>query len=158
MIIDQSLLYLVFPKYLRKSCIKNFPIIYQSKIYFYQKQFGFQQSHSTEHAIIQLTDQINDKFEINCFTLGICIDLSKAFDTVNPQIQISKLKNYGVKGKKLSRCKSYLKNRKQYLNYNNDVTNLAQIKCGIPQGSILGPLLFLIYVMACVIYQTYWSL
>ena len=95
---------------------------------------------------MQLIDQINDKFENNCFTLGIFIDLSKAFDTVDHQILISKLNNYGVKGKNLSWFKSYLENRKQYLNYSNDVTNLAQIKYGVPQGSILGPLLFLIYV------------
>ena len=95
---------------------------------------------------MQLVDQINDKFESNCFTLGIFIDLSKAFDTVDHQILISKLNNYGVKGKNLSWFKSYLENRKQYLNYSNDVTNLAQIKCGVPQGSILGPLLFFIYV------------
>ena len=112
----------------------------------YQKQLGFQQGRSTEHTIMQLIDQINDTFENNCFTLGIFIDLSKAFDTVDHRILISKLNNYGVKGKNLSWFKSYLENRKQYLNYSNDVTNLAQIKCGVPQGSIPGPLLFLIYV------------
>ena len=95
---------------------------------------------------MQLIDQINDKLENNCFTLDILIDLSKAFDTVDHQILISKLNNYGVKGKNLSWFKSYLENRKQYLNYSNDVTNLAQIKCGVPQESILGPLLSLIYV------------
>ena len=112
----------------------------------YQKQSGFQQGYSTEHAIMQLIDQINDKFENNCFTLGIFIDLSKAFDTVNHQILISKLKNYGVKRKNLSWFETYLKNCKQYLNYNNDVTNLAQIICGVSQESVLGLLLFLIYV------------
>ena len=95
---------------------------------------------------MQLTDQINDTFESHGFTLGIFIDLSKAFDIVDHQILISKLNNYGVKGKNLSWFKSYLENRKQYLNYSNDVTNLAQIKCGVPQGSILGSLLLLIYV------------
>ena len=86
---------------------------------------------------MQLIDQINDKFEKNCFTSGIFIDLSKAFDTVKHQILISILKKYGVKRKNLSWCKSYLENRKQYLNYNNDVTNLPQIKSGVPQVSIL---------------------
>ena len=105
----------------------------------YQKQFGFQQGHSVEHVIVRLIDQTNEKFENSCFTLGIFIDLSKPFDTVNHQILISKLKNYRVKGKNLRWFKSYLENRKQYLNYNNGVTNLAQIKCGIPQGSILRP-------------------
>ena len=76
----------------------------------HQKKFGFQQGHSTEHAIMQVIDQINDKFENNCFTLGIFIDLSKAFDTVGHQILISKLNNYGVKGKNLSLFKSYLEN------------------------------------------------
>ena len=95
---------------------------------------------------MQLIDQTNDTSESNCFTLGIFIDLSKAFDTVNHQILISKLKNYGVKRKNLSWFESYLKNRKQYLNYNNDVTNLAQIICGVSQESVLGLLLFLIYV------------
>ena len=69
-----------------------------------------------EHAIIQLIDQINDTFENNCFTLGIFHDLSEAFDTVvDHQILISKLNNYGKKGKNLIWFKSYLENRKQHL-------------------------------------------
>ena len=89
-----------------------------------------------ENVIMQLMNKSNDKFENNCFTSGIFIDPSKVFDTVNNQILISKLKNYWVKGKNSSWFKSYLKNRKQYLNYNNDVTYFAQIKCGVPQGTI----------------------
>ena len=63
----------------------------------YQKQFRFKQGHSTENAIMQLIDQINDKVENNCFTIGIFVDLLKAFDTVNHQILILKINNYGVK-------------------------------------------------------------
>ena len=81
----------------------------------YQKQFGFQQGHSTKHAIMQLIDEIIDKFENNCFTLGIFINFSQAFDTVIHQVLISKLNNYGVTGKNLSWLKTYLENRKQYL-------------------------------------------
>ena len=85
---------------------------------------------------MQLLYEINDKFENNCFILGIFIYHSEAFDTVNHEILISKLKsgNYGVKMKNLSWFKSYLQNFKQYLNYNNDVTNLAEIKYDVPQG------------------------
>ena len=81
---------------------------------------------------MQLIEQMNDKFENISFTLTIFIDLSKAFDTVNHQVLISKINNYGVKGKNLSWFKSYLEDRKQYLSYNNVVTNPAEFKCGVP--------------------------
>ena len=67
----------------------------------YSKQFGFQRGHSTEHAIMQLIDQINSRFEKNHFTLGMFIDFSKAFDTVDHDILITKLKNYGANGDNL---------------------------------------------------------
>ena len=78
-----------------------------------------------EHAIMQFIDQINDKFENNCLTLDIFYQYSKAFDTVNHQTLISKLKDYAEKGKNLNWFKIYIKNCKQYINYNHDVTNLA---------------------------------
>ena len=84
--------------------------------------------------------------EKNFLTLGIFIDLSKAFDTVDHQILISKLKNYGTEGNNLNWFKNYLQNRKQYLILNKHETPFGSIKCGVPQGSILGALLFLIYV------------
>ena len=96
---------------------------------FYRKQFGFQEKNSTKHAIMQLVDQINCSFEKNIYTLDIFIDLSKAFDTVDHKIIITKLENYGVTGTNLRWFKSYLENRKQCI-------------------SILAPLLFLVYVNA----------
>ncbi|XP_065662820.1 uncharacterized protein LOC136085441 [Hydra vulgaris] len=111
---------------------------------FYPNQFGFQKNLSTEHAIIELVNQITDGFNQNKFTLGVFIDLSKAFDTVDHCILLDKLKYYGIINKTYNWIKSYLTNRKQYVcNIQSGVLNVL---CGVPQGSILGPLLFLIYI------------
>ena len=89
----------------------------------YRKQFGFQEKHSTEHAIMQLVDQINCSFETNMYTLVIFIDISKAFDTVDHKILITKLENYGVKKTNLQWLKSFLENRKQFIAYENFSTS-----------------------------------
>ena len=112
----------------------------------YKKKFGFQKGHSAEHAIIQLINQINKNFENNEFTIGVFIDLSKAFDIIDHRILLKKLIHYGVNGNNVRWFQSYLTNRKQFLSFNNKNTNFANIICGIPQGSTPGSLLFLIYV------------
>ena len=112
----------------------------------YKKQFGFQTGHSTEHAIIQLVDQINSNFEKDQYTLGVFIDLSKAFDTVDHKTLIAKLENYGIKGINLLWFKSYLENRKQFIQYDISSTAFEGIICGVQRGSILEPLLFLTYI------------
>ena len=114
--------------------------------FLYKKQFGFQKSHSTDHAVLNLVNDILFTFDKDEFTLGVFIDLSKAFDTVDHQILIAKLKHYGVDNNNLLWFKDYLSNRKQCIYYENEHTQLRSINCGVPQGSILGPLLFLIYV------------
>ena len=112
----------------------------------YERQFGFQKNCSAEYAILQLTKEIYESFDENKFTLGVFIDLSKAFDTVNHKILLKKLTYFGIKGVYLDWFKSYLRNRKQFISYNDKSSSILDITCGVPQGSILGPLLFLLYV------------
>ena len=113
----------------------------------YSKQFGFQTGLSTEHAIVKLVDQIYKSFEKDHYTLGVFIDLSKAFDTVDRTILIRKLEMYSIKGINLAWFRSYLTNRVQYISTTHDLeTDTENICCGVPQRSILGPLLFLWYV------------
>ena len=106
----------------------------------YKKQFGFREGRSTEHAIIQLIDQIKSSFDKNHFTLGVFIDLSTAFGTVEKPNQ------YGVKGNNIRLFNSYLHNRKQYITFTNKCTAFENKTCSVPQGSILVPLFFLIYL------------
>ena len=91
-------------------------------------------------------DKISTSIDNNDYCIGIFVDLSKAFDTLNHQILINKLMFYGVRGLPLKWFKSYLENRQQYVYYNNASSSLMPILCGVPQGSILGPLLFILYI------------
>ena len=109
-------------------------------------QFGFQENHSIDHALVSLTEAIRNTLDNKRIGCGIFIDLQKAFDTVNHNILLSKLEHYGVRGCALQWFRSYLSDRKQYVSVNGSNSNLLQISCGVPQGSVLGPLLFLLYI------------
>ena len=93
-------------------------------------------------AIIEVVDKIANAVERNETTVGIFLDLSKAFDTINHDILLYKLEYYGFRGVTLDWFKSYLSNRKQFVHYQMHDSNHKIINCGVPQGSILGPLLF----------------
>ena len=114
-------------------------------------QFGFRKKHSTEHALMNFIDFVADEKEKGNFVLGIYVDIKKAFDSVNFQILFKKLQKYGIRGNSLNLIKSYLSNRKQRVKVIDSeggifLSDFRNITCGVPQGSVLGPLLFLLYV------------
>ena len=109
-------------------------------------QFGFREKHSTVNAVTTFIIDIIDAFENKTPTLSIFLDLSKAFDTIDHDILLTKLQFFGIRGIANLWFKSYLENRTQYVQYNTGLSTKKTIKCGVPQGSVLGPLLFVIYV------------
>ena len=97
-------------------------------------------------ALMVLMDEISKSLERGEYVVGVFLDFSKAFDTVNHDILLQKLYHYGIRGMALKWFQSYLSDRYQYVTYNGTESAEQNIKCGVPQGSILGPLLFLIYI------------
>ena len=112
----------------------------------YDLQFGFRQQYSTSHALINITENIREALDDGNIGCGVFVDLQKAFDTVDHQILLEKLNHYGIHGVSNDWFKSYLSNRNQYVSINGYESGLAAINCGVPQGSVLGPLLFLLYI------------
>ena len=113
---------------------------------FYENQYGFRNKHSTNHALIQITEEIREAIDNNKFACGVFIDLQKAFDTVNHNILLGKLQQYGIRGTTLKWFQTYLQNRTQFVIVNGTQSDKLILTHGVPQGSVLGPLLFLIYI------------
>ena len=110
------------------------------------KQFGFRAGYSTSYAIIELIRKVSNALDNKEIMIGLFLDLSKAFDSLDHTILLNKLECYGFRGIAMEWFKSYISNRKQYVVFDKYESQAMTVRCGVPQGSILGPLLFLLYV------------
>lgn len=109
-------------------------------------QYGFQKSKSTEQALLYIKDKIIANIENRQFTIGLFLDLKKAFDSIDHTILLNKLERYGIRGVAGNLLKSYLTKRSQYVEINSISSDILELEQGVPQGSKLGPLLFIVYV------------
>jgi hypothetical protein len=125
------------------SCVYKF-LTMNNVLYDYQ--FGFRKRHSTALALIEVVDNIYHNLDEGNRCCGVYLDLQKAFDTVNHELLLSKLHNYGIRAIVHKWFRSYLTNRQQFTCVAGARSSSLSINCGVPQGSVLEPLLFLIYV------------
>ena len=121
------------------SYLEKFSILHNN-------QFGFRSKHSTTHALLLLTDRIQRSIDNGTYSCGIFLDLCKAFDTVDHKILLAKLEYYGIRGAPNDWFVSYLSNRRQFVSLSGTNSDYQPVTCGVPQGSVLGPLLFLLYI------------
>ena len=143
-----------YSSYCPISLLSNIEIILEKPMYkrlytflnnnniIYNLQFGFRQQYSTPHALINITENIRKALDDGNIGCRVFVDLQKAFDTVDLQILLAKLNHYGICGVSNDWFKSYLSNCSQYVSVYGYESGLAAINCGVPQGSVLGPVLF----------------
>ena len=124
------------------AAVNAFPRQVESELIVY----GFRTKLSTSLAVMELIEEITNATDNKKHAIGVFIDLKKAFDTVDHGILIKKLEHYGVRGAASDWLKSYLSNRKQFVNIDGCSSELLDVICGVPQGSILGPTLFILYI------------
>jgi hypothetical protein len=135
-----------FGKILEKAMCQRLNDYINKMNILYPLQHGFRPGHSTDMSLINMQDLISKAIDSSKYSIGIFLDLAKAFDTVDHNVLLSKLENYGVRGITLLWFKSYLEHRYQQVMCNGTLSSLKPVRVGVPQGSNLGPLLFLLYI------------
>ena len=136
----------IFGKIFEKLIYNRLYSFLTSQNLIFSKQFGFRKGHSTSHALNYSVDQLTKSIASGQHTIGIFIDLSKAFDTIDHQKLLVKLDNYGIRGTANNLIESYITERKQYTSFDSENSDHEIVVYGVPQGSVLGPLLFLLYI------------
>ena len=132
----------IFSKLYEKGMHKRLYAFITSNNIIHPLQFGFQENHSVDDALISITEAIRSTLDNKKYGCAIFVDLQKAFDSLNHNILLSKLEHYGIRGDVLLWFASYLSDKYQYLSVNERVSKRMKTAYGVPQGSVLGPLLF----------------
>ena len=136
----------IFSKIMEKLMASRLNRFLEEHSIIFPNQYGFRAGCSTTHSLISITETIKKTMENEKYGCGVFIDLKKAFDTVNHEILLLKLEHYGIRNAALKWFRSYLTDRKQYVYLSGVNSEVKSISCGVPQGSVLGPLLFLLYI------------
>lgn len=134
-----------FAKILEKAFVLRMDSFIEKHKLLADSQYGFRTGRSTSQALLDLVEHITERTDKNNYPVGVFLDFSKAFDTINHRLLMKKMERYGFRGLVSTWVQSYIEDRKQFVQINEISSDLMDIQCGVPQGSILGPKLFLIY-------------
>ena len=137
---------LILTDFLRKLIYKRIKAFIHEEDILCRSQYGFREEYSSQHAIIDIVNTIQSNMDKRLFSCGVFIDLKKAFDTVDHAILLDKLNHYGFRGITNDWFSSYFQGRIQTTQVGQHISKIFLTTCGVPQGSVLGPLLFSLYI------------